>query len=73
MASQLLAAPKQGFSEKLEHELEIYGDDDGFLDSYSFDYKTSPEDISVDILGQQYVKLYWYCEEGTYNNSGSSV
>ena len=43
--------------------LEIYGDDDSLLDSYLFDYKTSPTDITVDISGQDYIKLYWYSED----------
>ena len=59
----LTAAPQQGFWEEYEYELEIYGDDDYLLDSYLFDYKTSPTDITVDISGQDYIKLYWYSED----------
>ena len=59
----LTAAPQQGLWDEYEYELEIYGDDDSLLDSYLFDYKTSPTDITVDISGQDYIKLYWYSED----------
>ncbi len=60
----MTAAPAQDFYEKGEYTLEIYGDDDALLDYYDFNYKTSPKDITVDISGQQYVKLFWLCNEG---------
>ena len=65
----LTAAPKQGFGEKNDYTLEIYGDDDTLLDYYDFNYKSSPKEISVDISGQQYVKLFWLRNDGYSNYS----
>ncbi len=52
-------APADDFFDSSEMVLEIYGDDDALLDSYDVDYKTTPTDISVDVSGQEYVKLVW--------------
>ena len=57
-------APKQGFEEKAKYVLGIYGDDDNLLDEFEINYKTKPTDISVDISGQEYVKLYVSRENG---------
>ena len=50
-------APGERFSDDSEKVLEIYGDDDTLLDSFEVNYKTSPTEISVDISGQNYIKL----------------
>ena len=45
-------APIIGFSENIDAWIEVYGDDDELL--Y---YKSSPETVSVNVTGQQYVKI----------------
>ena len=37
--------------------VEIYGDNDVLLDSFSLDKHTEPFEISVDISGQNYIKI----------------
>lgn len=52
-------APEEGYDSSTNATIEIYGDDDDLL--YSSDeltYKSSPETVSIDISGQDYVKIY---------------
>lgn len=62
-------APMQGFDEKTEYTLEVYGDDDSLLDTFDINYKTRAFDINVDISGQEYVKLFIVKTEGFYGQS----
>lgn len=58
-------APAEGFGTETEYYLEVYGDNDNLLATSNYiDYKTSPFEFSVDISGQQYVKLVLCKESG---------
>lgn len=58
-------APAKGFGTETEYYLEVYGDNDNLLATSDYiDYKTSPFEFSVDISGQQYVKLVLCKESG---------
>lgn len=61
-------APAQNFSESVAYALEIYGDDDILLDTFDFDYRTTPIDIFVDISGQNYIKLVWVQTQGPWSS-----
>lgn len=61
-------APAQNFDPAVEYSLEIYGGDDNLLGVFDFDYKTTPIDISVDIRGQNYVKLVWVQTQGVWSS-----
>ena len=48
---------------KTDMTVEVYGDDDVLLDSFDLDLHTEPMEISVDISGQNYIKII-----NTYNS-----
>ena len=49
----------EGFTDYGEVYFEVYGDDDEQLySSDDLDYRSEPEEVSVDITGQDYVKIY---------------
>ena len=62
----LTYAPASGFRDDADYSLNVYGDDDKLLASYDFDYKTDPTDVSVNIAGQKYVKLYLERNKGSF-------
>lgn len=63
-------APAEGFGTETEYYLEVYGDNDNLLATSNYiDYKTSPFEFSVDISGQQYVKLV-LCKESERISTG---
>lgn len=64
----MAVAPSEHFNSKSNFTLEVYGDDDALLDSFDVDYKTLLADISVDISGQDYVKLVMAGQEAGYIN-----
>lgn len=61
-------APAQNFDPSVEYVLEVYGDNDLLLDSYDIDYRTTPTDISVNISGQDYIKLIWNQTQGSWSS-----
>lgn len=61
-------APAQNFDESVAYVLEIYGDNDTLLDTFDFNYKTTPTDISVNISGQNYIKLVWIETQGPWSS-----
>lgn len=61
-------APAQNFDGSVAYVLEIYGDNDVLLDSYDIDYRTTPTDISVNISGQDYIKLIWNQTQGPWSS-----
>lgn len=61
-------APAQNFDPAVEYSLEVYGDNDTLLDVFAFDYKTTPIDISINIGGQNYVKLVWVQTKGVWSS-----
>lgn len=61
-------APAQNFDPSVAYALEIYGDNDVLLKSYDIDYRTTPIEISVDVHGQNYVKLIWVETEGPWSS-----
>lgn len=61
-------APAQNFDPSVEYVLEVYGDNDTLLDSYDIDYRTTPTNISVNISGQDYIKLIWNQTQGSWSS-----
>lgn len=57
-------APMKGYEKNSDYTLEVYGDDDNLLDSFDINYKTKPTNISVDISGQDYIKLTFLINDG---------
>ena len=56
---EFTVAPQEGFMDYGEVYFEVYGDDDEQLySSDDLDYRSEPEEVSVDITGQDYVKIY---------------
>lgn len=56
---EFTVAPQEGFTDYGEVYFEVYGDDDEQLySSDDLDYRSEPEEVSVDITGQDYVKIY---------------
>ena len=54
----LYYAPKEGMDSKYEGILKIYGDNEVLLwESDIINYKTSAQNISINVTGQQYVKF----------------
>lgn len=52
-------SPEEGYDDQTNATIEIYGDDDNLL--YSSDeltYKSDAENVTVDITGQDYIKIY---------------
>lgn len=63
-------APER-LNEECEYILEVYGDNDNLLyESDTLNYKTSNKTITVDITGQQYIKLV--CHQTEASVSGNS-
>lgn len=55
-------------NDKLEYTLEVYGDNDQLLYKLdSLNYKTSGEAVSVDIAGQEYIKIVLHQVDGKTN------
>lgn len=63
-------APER-LNDECEYILEVYGDNDNLLyESDTLNYKTSSKTITVDITGQQYIKLV--CHQTEASVSGNS-
>lgn len=56
--------PEATFDVESEYALEIYGDNDTLLGSFNMDYETTPQTVSVDVSGNDYIKIYCNCLEG---------
>lgn len=51
-------APEESMGKSFEGTFQVYGDDDDLIyESDTFNYKSSEENVSVDITGQEYIRL----------------
>lgn len=54
----MTVAPKENYTSNADYKIEIYGDNDSLLyTSDSITATTSPFEISVDVTGQEYIKI----------------